>query len=113
MTDGSGQQADVAGSMEYLGLAGLAAALLILLVLVLVIARRGRGREEGEETLSPSDYAMDQVVSEYEYAEQVDTEVLQGTVAEDGYEWLESPPGSGLWYYRDADNGEWIAWETN
>ena len=28
----------------------------------------------------------------------------------DGYEALEYPPGTGLWFYRDPNSGQWVEW---
>jgi hypothetical protein len=33
---------------------------------------------------------------------------LQGDWAEDGYEWLEFPPGQDEWYWRDQSTGVWV-----
>ena len=30
-----------------------------------------------------------------------------GEYDQDGWEWLEFPPGSGTWYYRDPASGDW------
>ena len=36
---------------------------------------------------------------------------LKGVVsAEDGYEYLESPSGSGVWFIRNQSSGEWEQW---
>ena len=36
---------------------------------------------------------------------------IQGKFAEDGYEWIEYPPGQGEWYWRDQSTGEWMLHE--
>jgi hypothetical protein len=33
---------------------------------------------------------------------------LSGQWAEDGYEWLEHPENSGIWYWRDQQTGQWV-----
>ena len=36
---------------------------------------------------------------------------INGKVGEsDGYEYLEHPVGSGIWFYRNRSNGEWVKW---
>ena len=36
---------------------------------------------------------------------------VQGTTSsEDGYEYLEMPPGSGNWFVRNIETGEWQKW---
>jgi hypothetical protein len=32
----------------------------------------------------------------------------RGSMRSDGREWLEHPEGSGIWYWRDPDTGDWI-----
>ena len=32
----------------------------------------------------------------------------QGAWNDDGYEWIEHPEGSEIWYWRDQDTGQWI-----
>ena len=32
----------------------------------------------------------------------------QGEWADDGYEWIEHPEGSEIWYWRDQDTGQWV-----
>ena len=39
--------------------------------------------------------------------EQVDIN-WQGVWNDDGYEWIEHPEGSGIWYWRDQDTGQWV-----
>ena len=39
--------------------------------------------------------------------EQVDIN-WQGVWDDDGYEWIEHPEGSGIWYWRDQDTGQWV-----
>jgi hypothetical protein len=41
----------------------------------------------------------------------IDTE-LQGTLDEEGYEWVEHPEGSSEWYWRDQSTGEWVRHEN-
>ncbi len=33
---------------------------------------------------------------------------MVGNVAEDGFEWLQYPEGSGNWFYRDQSTGQWV-----
>ncbi|MEE3083061.1 MAG: hypothetical protein VX320_03095 [Candidatus Thermoplasmatota archaeon] len=33
---------------------------------------------------------------------------MQGQVAEDGFEWVQYPPASGDWYYRDKMTQQWV-----
>ncbi|PXY78752.1 MAG: hypothetical protein CXX81_06235 [Methanobacteriota archaeon] len=32
----------------------------------------------------------------------------KGVWAKDGYEWLEHPQGSAVWYWRDQQTGQWV-----
>ena len=32
----------------------------------------------------------------------------QGVWGADGYEWIEHPDGSEIWYWRDQDTGQWV-----
>lgn len=32
----------------------------------------------------------------------------QGEWADDGYEWIEHPEGSEIWYWRDQETGQWV-----
>ncbi|MDP7001009.1 MAG: LamG domain-containing protein [Candidatus Poseidoniaceae archaeon] len=36
-----------------------------------------------------------------------------GNISEDGYEWLESPIGSGVWYWRRSSDQDWNQWGDN
>ena len=39
---------------------------------------------------------------------------FEGKTDENGYEWLEYPPGSGINYYRMKDeSSDWIEWTTS
>jgi hypothetical protein len=42
-----------------------------------------------------------------ERSEQVDVN-WQGVWGDDGYEWIEHPEGSEIWYWRDQDTGQWV-----
>ena len=39
--------------------------------------------------------------------EEVDVN-LQGAWGDDGYEWIEHPEGSEIWYWRDQETGQWV-----
>lgn len=47
------------------------------------------------------------VHTEYEQPGRVDVN-SQGVWADDGYEWIEHPEGSEIWYWRDQDTGQWV-----
>ena len=32
----------------------------------------------------------------------------EGVTGDDGYEWVEHPKESGIWFYRDSESGEWV-----
>ena len=32
----------------------------------------------------------------------------QGVWGDDGYEWIEHPEGSEIWYWRDQETGQWV-----
>lgn len=36
---------------------------------------------------------------------------LQGSVAEDGYEYIEFPANSGVWFIRDSTTHQWNLWK--
>ena len=44
---------------------------------------------------------------ESEQSDQVDVN-WQGVWGDDGYEWIEYPEGSEIWYWRDQDTGQWV-----
>ena len=43
----------------------------------------------------------------FERREQVDIN-WQGVWGDDGYEWIEHPEGSEIWYWRDQETGQWV-----
>jgi hypothetical protein len=47
------------------------------------------------------------VHTEYEQPGRVDVN-SQGVWGDDGYEWIEHPEGSEIWYWRDQDTGQWV-----
>ena len=47
------------------------------------------------------------VHTEYEQPGQVDVN-SQGVWGDDGYEWIEHPEGSEIWYWRDQETGQWV-----
>ena len=32
----------------------------------------------------------------------------QGAWGDDGYEWIEHPEGSEIWYWKDQETGQWV-----
>lgn len=46
--------------------------------------------------------------TESEHSDQVDVN-SQGVWGDDGYEWIEHPEGSEIWYWRDQETGQWVA----
>ena len=42
--------------------------------------------------------------------ETVPSSDIIGTVSTDGYEYLEQPPNSGIWFIRNSDSGSWERW---
>ena len=42
--------------------------------------------------------------------ETVPSSDIIGTVSADGYEYLEQPPNSGIWFIRNSDSGSWERW---
>lgn len=47
------------------------------------------------------------VNTEYEQPGRVDVN-SQGVWGDDGYEWIEHPEGSEIWYWRDQETGQWV-----
>jgi hypothetical protein len=47
------------------------------------------------------------VHTEYEQPGRVDVN-SQGVWGDDGYEWIEHPEGSEIWYWRDQETGQWV-----
>ena len=37
--------------------------------------------------------------------------IMNGVIGDDGYEWLEFPPGSQIQHYRKPGSGEWTIWD--
>lgn len=61
--------------------------------------------EEADEEFSNLISRQDSSI--FERREQVDTN-WQGVWGDDGYEWIEHPEGSEIWYWRDQDTGQWV-----
>ena len=61
--------------------------------------------EEADEEFSNLISRQDS--STFERREQVDIN-WQGVWGDDGYEWIEHPEGSEIWYWRDQDTGQWV-----
>ena len=61
--------------------------------------------EEADEEFSKLISRQDS--STFERREQVDIN-WQGVWGDDGYEWIEHPEGSEIWYWRDQDTGQWV-----
>ena len=61
--------------------------------------------EEADEEFSKLISRQDN--STFERREQVDIN-WQGVWGDDGYEWIEHPEGSEIWYWRDQDTGQWV-----
>jgi hypothetical protein len=36
---------------------------------------------------------------------------FQGVWGDDGYEWIEYPEGSEMWYWRDQETGQWVRYQ--
>jgi hypothetical protein len=32
----------------------------------------------------------------------------EGQTDDDGFQWIEHPEGSGIWFYLDSESGEWV-----
>tara|TARA_B110000116_G_scaffold77030_1_gene66838 strand:- start:159 stop:1067 length:909 start_codon:yes stop_codon:yes gene_type:complete len=63
---------------------------------------------EGDDEYSSFTTSMSRPVNtEYEQPGRVDVN-SQGVWGDDGYEWIEHPEGSEIWYWRDQDTGQWV-----
>ena len=63
---------------------------------------------EGDDEYSSFTTSMSRPVNtEYEQPGRVDVN-SQGVWGDDGYEWIEHPEGSEIWYWRDQETGQWV-----
>ena len=88
--------------------------------MLIVIFRSGKGKDDGEGKWNAE--SVDQMfnaispnksIEEWLTGKQSPPVGMSGSV-DDGYEWIEWPPKSDDFWYRDADSSdEWIRYENN
>ena len=72
---------------------------------------------EEESKITPTIFAEQEEIivetypSQNSYDVDYPTSDLTGVVGNDGYEWLNYPPGSQTHYYRIPGSGEWTIWD--
>ncbi|MCH2434924.1 MAG: hypothetical protein MK197_01355 [Candidatus Poseidoniaceae archaeon] len=71
----------------------------------------GERTELLEQELAMRDYDETPVVAPAAVSTHPDASIVGGISPEDGHEYLEHPAGSGEWYYRNQETGEWLRWQ--
>ena len=109
-SDSSDQGEDTSDSTSgnMLVIGGSIAVVLIVIIAGLVMFMRGRGDPESNKWLESDDALFDDPGP-------VSSPPGKPPVTErgemiDGYEAIEYPPGTGLWFYRDSNSGQWVEW---
>jgi hypothetical protein len=51
------------------------------------------------------------MISESSHTERGPNMTTRGVIAEDGFEWVEWPELSGVWYWRDPETNQWFLHE--
>ena len=113
-TDGSG---DGNGGSESKGLstvalAGAAIGVLLLVAASVVATIFFMRKSGGDDTLEAVDYATEEMWSEPPASAPgggIPSPTVKGTMR-DGYEVVEFPDGSGNWWWRDPQSGQWNEW---
>jgi hypothetical protein len=87
---------------------GSIAAAVIVIIAGLVMFMRGRGDPEYNKWVESDDSLFDDPGP-------VSSPPGRPAVTErgemiDGYEVIEYPSGTGLWFYRDPNSGQWVEW---
>ena len=109
-TDSSDQGEDTSDSTSgnMLVIGGSIAIAVIVIIIGLVLFVRGRGEPESNKWLESDDSLFDDPGPTRNPPSK--PPVTERGEFIDGYEALEYPPGTGLWFYRDPDSGQWIEW---
>ena len=109
-SDSSDQGEDTSDSTSgnMLVIGGSIAVVLIVIIAGLVMFMRSRSEPESNKWLESDDALFDDPGP-------VSSPPGKPPVTErgemiDGYEAIEYPPGTGLWFYRDSNSGQWIEW---
>ena len=55
--------------------------------------------------------ASDAFDTEFMMNPQTPNAEIKGVVSSDGYEYLEHPTGSDVWFIRDQSSGQWDEWK--
>lgn len=102
------------GDSLWLGFVALGFIVVSIVVLLIVrgIKRPGIEDEDYDNDLKDGNdehtMAAKQTTSENPQLLSSPDTSLQGVWGDDDYEWLEYPPGSDEWYWRDVDSGQWV-----
>ena len=109
-TDSSDQGEDTSDSTSgnMLVIGGSIAIAVIVIIIGLVLFVRGRGEPESNKWLESDDSLFDDPGPTRNPPSK--PPVTERGEFIDGYEAVEYPPGTGLWFYRDPDSGQWIEW---
>ena len=89
--------------------AGAGIGFLLFAILIVFLYSRQSNSESGQVMSEFNDDSIGSAPPSVPPASQINPDSkLQGNFAEDGYEWIEYPPGQGEWYWRDQSSGEWV-----
>ena len=104
--EGEDTSDSTSGNMMVIG--GSIAAAVIVIIAGLVMFMRGRGDPEYNKWVESDDSLFDDPGP-------VSSPPGRPAVTErgemiDGYEVIEYPSGTGLWFYRDPNSGQWVEW---
>ena len=97
------------GSSSLILYAGAGIGFLLFAILIVFLYSRQSNSESGQVMSEFNDDSIGSAPPSVSLASQINPDSkLQGNFAEDGYEWIEYPPGQGEWYWRDQSSGEWV-----
>ena len=115
---GTGLSSGLFGEYQNVFIGIIAILVIIIVVLLSVMKLRGRDKNDWEAEEAWNDY--EDIISSpavYEYetpatnaTSKVPPNYIEGQWR-DGYEVLEYPSGSGEWWYKDGQSGQWMEWK--
>ena len=106
-TDQGDESSDsTSGNMLVIG--GSIAAVLFIIIIGVIMFIRGRSDSESNKWLESDDSLFDDPGPTSSPPGK--PPVTERGEMIDGYEAIEYPPGTGLWFYRDPTSGQWIEW---
>ena len=104
-----GEDTSDSTSANMLVIGGSIAIVVIVIIIGLVMFVRGRGEPESNKWLESDDSLFDDPGPTRNPPSQ--PSVTERGEFIDGYEAIEYPPGTGLWFYRDPNSGQWMEWK--